>query len=149
MSMLDHVQRMLPDEKVAAVAQGQTGVYPLLWWLPYGEFLTMFNSRRLVAVTDRTITVFKAGRWRTRHPQRVLYSVPRGTEVGPFRKRWAHLTIGPEQIWVARRAYRFLERALATPAAAGSGPNPSGATAPTTYNSLPQQTADEAAPPAP
>lgn len=120
MSMVDSVQRMLPGERVQAVSTAQTGIYPLLWWLPYGEFLTMFNGRRLVAVTDRSVVVMRAGRilGSTKRPQAVLYAVPRDTAVGPFRKRWAHVSIGSERLWIHRRGYRFLEKALAaTPAA--------------------------------
>ncbi|MHB8718618.1 MAG: hypothetical protein ACYDAC_06970 [Candidatus Dormibacteria bacterium] len=126
MSMVDAVQRMLPGERVQAVCTAQTGVYPLLWWLPYGEFLTMLNGRRLVAVTDRSIVVMRAGRFlgSTRRPQAVLCAVPRTTPVGPFRKRWAHVDIGSERLWIHQRGYRFLEKALGTPSAATAPPPP-------------------------
>lgn len=128
MSMVDRTQKLIPGERVLAAATGQTGVYPLLWWMPYGEFLTMFNKRRVVAVTDRSITVLAAGRWATTHPRRVLYAVPRTSQIGPFAKRWAHLQIGEERIWISRRAYRVLEAALAAPVPAAPAPN--GAAAP-------------------
>lgn len=113
-SLLERTQALIPDEKVQAVGTGQTGVYPLLWWLPYGEFLTMFNARRVVAVTDQSITVLKAGRarWNHQRPTRVLYAVPRTTPLGPFEKRWAKVQIGDEQVWLNRKVYQFLQRAL-------------------------------------
>lgn len=115
MSFVERTQRLLPNERVLAVAEGQTGVYPLLWWLPYGEYLTMFNGRRAVAVTDRSITVLQAGRmrWNHRRPSRVLYSLPRTTPLGPATKRWTRFQLGSERIWMSRRAYSVLEQVQA------------------------------------
>jgi hypothetical protein len=115
MSLLQRTQELIPNETVQAAGTGQTGVYPLLWWLPYGEFLTMFNARRVVAVTDRSITVLKAGRMRWNHqrPSAVLFSVPRSTGIGPSTKRWAKVPLGTEQIWMHRKVYQLLERTLA------------------------------------
>ena len=130
MSMLESAQRLVPDQKVLAVATGQTGVYPMLWWLPYGEFLTMFNGRRLVAVTDSAIVVMEAGRWSTRRAKRVLLSVPRVPVLTPSQKRWARVELGTERIWMHRRMRRFLEHALAgapavaTPDAGSTVPDP-------------------------
>lgn len=122
MSLIDRTQKLVPGETVIAAGTGQTGVYPLLWWMPYGEFVTMFNKRRVVAVTDRSIAVLAAGRWATTRPKKLLYSIPRSTSVGPFAKRWAHVQIGEERIWISRKAYRVLEAALAAPAPAVSVP---------------------------
>ena len=122
MSLLQRTQELIPGEKVQAAGTGQTGVYPLLWWLPYGEFLTMFNARRVVAVTDQSITVLRAGRMRWNHnkPNAVLFSVPRSTPFGPFNKRWEKVRLGDEQIWMNRKIYQFLERTLAATQAASA-----------------------------
>lgn len=114
MSLIDRSQKLIPNEKVEAAGSGQTGVYPLLWWLPYGEFLTMFNGGRVIAITDQSITVLKSGRlrWTRNRPSAVLYSVPRTTQFGPFHKRWERVDLGSERIWLHRKVYQLLERYL-------------------------------------
>ena len=114
--LVDRAQQLLPpDERVLGAATGQTGVYPLLWWLPYGEFLTMFNGRRVVAVTQNSIVVMQAGRLRFSwsKPRRVLYSLPNTTPVTVPPKRWARVTLGPEKIWMHKSAYGVLLQVLA------------------------------------
>jgi hypothetical protein len=102
-----------PDTHVRYAWTAQRGLNPswrILSWL------VIASPCRVVAVTDDTIYVFRSGSAivSPRKPKSLKFSVPRAAVPPPARLTgsWTRTTIGPERMWVRRRAYPVVRQAL-------------------------------------
>lgn len=114
-------QYVEPGEHVHQAFTGQTGLHPRLRWVSL--WLVAGNKPRIVAVTDRRIAVFSAGRMRTQRgiPQKLLVSLPRSTRIEHGTKKWSVVRLGNERFWTSHAAYAVIDLAnAALDAGAGS-----------------------------
>jgi hypothetical protein len=99
-----------PGEQLQVVFFGQSlsqWLAPLMGFIPF-----MFVNRyRLVAVTDRRITVLDCGHWSTVKPRAIAYELPRATVLGPGSGMWHRIEAGPEKLRVAFRFFKDLRAA--------------------------------------
>ncbi len=114
MSLIDNVRPQLePGEHLQYAFTGQTGINPAFLWIPYLDLLIISNRARIIAFTDRRIAVFSAGqlRFRRSNPKKLLYSLPRDTQVTHGNGSRSKLVLGDESIWVSQNSYRYLDEA--------------------------------------
>jgi hypothetical protein len=78
--------------------------------------VTRFITRRIVAVTNRTVVVFAAN-WSGIKPTGVLDRLPRQTPIGTPQGNRQPITLGGERLWVNRR---FIADVAAANAAIGA-----------------------------
>lgn len=121
--------------------------------LGFGAIVVVWIMRPLIiAVTDRSVVVFRAGRFRPSRPKELLARLPRQTRLGPAQGRlWGKLHVAGQRMWIHRRFFKQVAAAdaplLAPPPGAPASPPAAGSFG--TYDVLPGRgTGDVPAPPA-
>ncbi|MDT3446949.1 MULTISPECIES: hypothetical protein [unclassified Pseudofrankia] len=100
-----------PDEEVRHVFMAQTGPTPYLFIVTY---LILFAIHyRIVVVTDKSITVLKAGKLVPSKPKgdTVLARIPRETRLGPVKGLWGVTEATGEKLRVHKRFHKDIEAA--------------------------------------
>lgn len=96
--LVARVQPLLPGETVQVAFPAQSGMTPYLGNI-FGLIGQAAVRRRIIAVTDRSITVFDADFNGTR-PRTVVRRLPRDTKLGPAKGVWALINAGgDEKTW--------------------------------------------------
>jgi hypothetical protein len=93
------VQPLLPGENVQQIFLAQSGASP---WIAnaFGFLGQSVVRRRIVAVTDRSVTVF-ATDFNGTNPKGLLRRLPRETKLGPAKGVWSLINLGgDEKTWV-------------------------------------------------
>ncbi|MGD9793870.1 MAG: hypothetical protein AB7V43_10350 [Acidimicrobiia bacterium] len=101
-----------PGEQVQAVfgAQTTSQYFALLsYWI-----IILKNSYRVVAVTDRRILVFRAGRLSTTKVTSLVGEYPRSTRIGPASGLWYKCDAFPERLYVHKRYHKDIAAADGT-----------------------------------
>jgi hypothetical protein len=99
-----------PGEQLQAVFAGQTWSQWLVVVTGFIPFV-IFNRYRVVAVTDRRIAVFDAGRWGMTKAKSLVVDLPRGGTLGPGAGIWHVIKAGNEDLRVHRRFFKDLAQA--------------------------------------
>ncbi len=114
MTMIDTVRPVLePEEQVAFVFVGQTGLKPSLRWIT--GWLVVANQPRIIVVTDRRVVMFKGGRWRHARPSSSVpvANLPRNTRLEHGKKSWSKVQVGDKKVWLSRKLYPLIDNANA------------------------------------
>lgn len=110
-----------PGEQIQQVFLAQTGPSPYFIILTY--LTALWNKYFIVVVTDRSITILRAGLFKAtfpKGPNPVQARLPRATRIGPLSGLWAKTTsLGPK-VWIHKRFHSDVEAADA--AIGGSAP---------------------------
>ncbi|HUZ19381.1 MAG TPA: hypothetical protein VMU75_02280 [Acidimicrobiales bacterium] len=91
----------------------QTGIKPTWRFLSY--WLMFLGQHRIVAVSGDTVHVFRTGRtiFSATKPKSLAYTVARSEVMLPrLQGSWTRVPLGPERMWVSRRAYSIVGPAL-------------------------------------
>lgn len=97
-----------PGENVQSVFGGQT-VSPYFFLLSY--WILLFNSYRVVVVTDRRVLVCRSGRFRTTPVIEVLRELPRNTRIGPASGLWWRCETLGDRLFVHKRFHKDIDAA--------------------------------------
>lgn len=121
-----------PGEEVRQVFMAESGAPPWLFFgilLGLGALVVVWLMRPLIiAVTDRSVVVFRATRFRVATPKELVARLPRQTRLGPVNaKLWAKLDLAGQRVWVHRRFFKEVQAAdeplLAPPSGAPAVPS--------------------------
>jgi hypothetical protein len=96
------------------VAQTASQYFALIsYWI-----IIIKNAYRVVAVTDRRILVFQAGRFSTTQIKGLLRELPRSTRIGPASGLWYKTDVLGERLHINKRFHKDINEA---DAGAGAG----------------------------
>lgn len=121
-----------PGEEVRQVFMAESGAPPWLFFgilLGLGALVVIWLMRPLIiAVTDRSVVVLRATRFRVAAPKELVARLPRQTRLGPVNgKLWAKLDLAGQRVWVHRRFFKEVQAAdaplLAPPSGAPAMPS--------------------------
>lgn len=91
----------------------QTGLSPWMMIIANGAIFQWMRKPRLLAVTDRRIAVFRAGRLSPTRPKELLTELPRQTMIGPVSGMWTKVQVAGESMWISRAFKKDVEAANA------------------------------------
>ncbi|MBI2709263.1 MAG: hypothetical protein HYX34_06170 [Actinobacteria bacterium] len=114
-----------PGEQVRHVFTGQTGPSPWLGALSW--LIVLFGAKyRIVAVTDRSITVVNASKLVPSKPKgdAAVAKLPRATPIGPVSGLWGETRFLGERLWVHKRFHKDIAAADAELQAGGGFAQP-------------------------
>lgn len=115
-----------PGEEVRHVFLVESGAPPWLFFgilLGLGALVVVWLMRPLIiAVTDRSVVVFRATRLRAGTPKTLIARLPRQTRLGPVNGRlFAKLDVAGQRVWAHRRFFKEVQAADAPLLAPPSG----------------------------
>jgi hypothetical protein len=107
--LIERVQPLLDQgetiQQVMPAQQGQP------WLMGFGLLGAMFVKPRILAVTDKRIVLFSAGRMAGTQPKEKVAEAPRQTKLAPSGAVWLKTTLAGQTVYVHRRFKKDVEAA--------------------------------------